>query len=733
MTRTNPIHVLTGFLMAGMLAVSCSMEEPYGNEDYALFYPGINEICPGTVVNLTPTWRGGTPGEFAISAVRFDGSPFSTDCFSVDPETGVFSISGSDGLATGEYSIDIACSFNGVRRIFSDAIRISMMKPVPDGIVVEPSSLQIRLTDVVSTGDEVELPTARIKTDGSNHVQIKGYSIANVRFNGEIANGCKDWFSLSETGEFSIVPDNPDFEAGLYTFDFKLMTYVVGANSEEGIFQEALSLNVTSVPAVVEYSPSDSRVEWGVAGRSAEPYYKGSRDGLKYSVRSVSPEDPGITVDESTGVLHFPGSSETEVGDTYTVSLTVANDYGTTDFDDVYTFTVISFIEPITSFSYADVTDKISGVSISNPVAGIVGDEVTFAFVDLPAALEGLEIDPQTGTVTCEKGVEIVPGDYTVTVSATNVKGSMNASFRLNIVENPYYFTYVRWGNNLGLEPYEDYADQFRIYHGDAKIRQEIVDSDIPEGAPVKYSFVKAEDSGTSMGLGFAVSASSGFIEIYSKTAGTAKSFVDYAFVNVTVGGDSEAAVTRRFPVFIHYCGPVGGVIVEYNPFVVQVNPKTGGRSAVPVIKDADKTPMEDYTLSLDFSVNAAYRNLGGPAEHNETNYGLVKNEESPFLKNVWERYFSAVGKTYNKGSRSPMSYWDNYANSWLDLAAGYVNKDDLRVVINPEKFVDQYGYADGVLHMIMKQSLTGESPHNDTKNQEVTPIVILFDPDYTE
>ena len=88
--------------MAGMLAVSCSMEEPYGNEDYALFYPGINEICPGTVVNLTPTWRGGTPGEFAISAVRFDGSPFSTDCFSVDPETGVFSISGSDGLATGE-------------------------------------------------------------------------------------------------------------------------------------------------------------------------------------------------------------------------------------------------------------------------------------------------------------------------------------------------------------------------------------------------------------------------------------------------------------------------------------------------------------------------------------------------------------------------------------------------------------------------------------------------------
>ena len=271
MTRTNPIHVLTGFLMAGMLAVSCSMEEPYGNEDYALFYPGINEICPGTVVNLTPTWRGGTPGEFAISAVRFDGSPFTTDCFSVDPETGVFSISGSDGLATGEYSIDIACSFNGVRKTFADAIGISMMKPVPDGIVVEPSSLQIRLTDVVSTGDEVELPTAQIKTDGSNHVQIKGYSIANVRFNGEIANGCKDWFSLSETGEFSIVPDNPDFEAGLYTFDFKLMTYVVGANSEEGIFQEALSLNVTSVPAVVEYSPSDARVDWGVAGRSAEP------------------------------------------------------------------------------------------------------------------------------------------------------------------------------------------------------------------------------------------------------------------------------------------------------------------------------------------------------------------------------------------------------------------------------------------------------------------------------
>ena len=130
MTRTNSIHVLTVFLV---LAASCSMEEPYGHEDYALFYPGVNEICPGTVINLTPTWRGGTPGEFAISAVRFDGITFTTDCFSVEPETGIFSIKGSENLGTGEYSIDIACSFNGVRRIFSDAIRISMMKPVPDG------------------------------------------------------------------------------------------------------------------------------------------------------------------------------------------------------------------------------------------------------------------------------------------------------------------------------------------------------------------------------------------------------------------------------------------------------------------------------------------------------------------------------------------------------------------------------------------------------------------------
>ena len=49
---------------------------------------------------------------------------------------------------------------------------------------------------------------------------------------------------------------------------------------------------------------------------------------------------------------------------------------------------------------------------------------------------------------------------------ATNTKGSETATFTLTITANPNYFTYFRYGNNLGLTPIENYADQFRIEAG---------------------------------------------------------------------------------------------------------------------------------------------------------------------------------------------------------------------------------------------------------------------------
>lgn len=718
------------FALGCLLSSSCSEEAIDSNEGFALFYSGITEICPGTNINIEPTWRGGTPTNFSISLVQFEETVIQTDCFSVDPSTGMFRITNSDLLQTGNYTIDIACDFNGRRCEFPAAIEIIMMKPVPDSISVDPSELSASLSEILSTGTDTTLPTARITANDNNHVQIKSYLIANVYQDGVLANDCKEWFEVSPEGVFSIVPNNSEFEAGVYTFDFKLTTYIVGANSEEGIFKEALTLDVTSAPTQLLYEPASARIEQGISGTSAAPSVKGSKGGLKYALKSVAPDNAaGITIDEHTGVLTFPANDQSPIDQTYTVSVTVSNDYGSMDFEDVYSFTVVAYISPITRFSYNDIEQNISGVSLSNSVTVMDGDEVTYSFVDLPETLSGLKIDAQTGTVSSEKGEELPVGLHTVTVQASNVKGSMQTSFTIQVVANPNYFTYVRWGNNLGadreaLQPLEKYGNQFRVYQGEARLNIEVAESDIPEGVNVSYSHVRKTDNSS----GFSINATTGRAEIYPKEVGGSV-YPHVHFVSVTVG-EGEAAITRTFPFFIDQCGPQGGYQIEYTPFVFRVNPKTGGISAAPKITTSDGTPFTGG--SMDYYTNICFYNLYGPAEH--TNDKRLNQDNSGFLKTVWNKYYSSINQPANYGVRYPMTYWDNVDKNQLSYTGGYFRAEDLRLVINPEKFVDEYGYANGIMTMIAKFNPNGLNPNTTTVNtSQVTRLIVWFDPDYTE
>lgn len=718
------------FVLGCLLFSYCSQEAIDSDEGFALFYSGISEICPSTHINIVPTWRGGTPTHFSISQVRFQGSSIQTDCFSVDPELGVFSITQSDLLQTGDYIIDIVCEFNGQRCEFPAAIEITMMKPIPDGIVVTPADLTASLSQILSTESGISLPTAQITTDGSNHVQIKNYLIANVYKDDELANDCKEWFEMSPEGVFSIVPDNSEFEAGVYTFDFKLTTYIVGANSEEGIFKNALKLNVTSAPTRLVYEPAAARIEQGVSGASPAPSVKGSKQGLKFAIKSVTHNNAvGITIDEQSGVLNFPQTTQSMLDSTYTVSVTVSNDYGAKDFQNVYAFTVIAFISPITQFTYDNIQELITGVSFSNPVTKMDGAEVTYSFVDLPAALSGLKIDEHTGTVSCAKGVELPIGPHTVSVQASNVKGSMQTSFTINVVANPNYFTYVRWGNNLGpdrkaLLPLEKYGNQFRAYQGEPTLRMEVAESDIPKGAKVTYSQVRKTDNSS----GFAINATTGRAEIYPKAVGGAV-YPHVHYVSVTVG-QGEAAITRTFPFFVDQCGPQNGYQIEYTPFVFRVNPKKGGVSAAPKITKADGTPFTGG--AIDYNTNICFYNLYGPAEH--TNDKRLNQDRNGFLKTVWDKYYKAINQSANYGVRYPMTYWDNVAKNQLPYTGGYFRPEDLSLVINPEKFVDDYGYANGVMTMITKFNSDGLNPNTTTANTtQVTRLIVWFDPDYTE
>lgn len=728
--------------VVGLSLSSCVEEAVQPEEGFSLYYPTITEIAPSMNFNVSPTWRGGTPSEFAILSITRDGQPVETECFAIDSEKGVFSISSSDNLPTGMYRISLTCVVGGSKCTFNDAILLELMKPVPDGIVVEPNLISAALNDILAPTEDTVLPTAKVTSDGSNHVAIKDILIANIYLDGELYNDAKNWFKVTPDGEFSIIPKNPAFEAGIYTFDLKVTTYFAGKDSEMGLFKNALTLNVTSAPTQVQYTPASLKVEFNAAGKSQAPLCKGSREGLTYEIKSVSPSDIGITVDPETGVLTFPQTEQVSIGDAYTVSLKVTNDFGTTDFDDVFVFTVIEYLAPITKFSYANIDENISGVSFDNAVIEMDGAEVIYEWkTPLPEGLSKLTLDKQTGMVSNPKGSELPVGDYTLTVTASNAKGAMDASFTLKVVENPNYFTYVRWGNNLGhdgeaLLPLEKYGNQFRVFSSQGNQTFKPVESDIPEGAKVKYTSDRPDGA-----MGGISIDENGVVTVAARTGNNATSQpVSIAVVTV---GEGEAAVTRRFPIFADcyneelgsISDPKGRFYVDimYTPFVIRVNPKTGGLSdVVPTVTDKEGNDIK-ATSALDFDRNQAYYYIDGPAHHDNDTPLKSDGDKVTFLVNVWERYLNAIQKPWNAYAAA-MSYWDNSSKGYLDHCGGYVDDaHDWRIRINPEKFVDADGnYANGVLYMTMSFNDSRTSPIQ-AKKYYCNRVLVWFDPTYTE
>lgn len=703
--------------------VSCTVTNT--DTSFALYYSGVSEISPGTEVSITPSYHGKTPSDFEITKVRFEGEPFISDCFTVDEQTGVFRIVNSETLEFGHYSIGIACKSAGERHSYDNAIQIHLMKPVPDGITVEPAVLNIPLSDIL-IGKE-DLPEARISSDGSDHVAIKQYAIANVRRDGELVNECKEWFSVSKNGVFSVVPGNDAFVPGTYAIDFRLITYIVGKEDEAGIFANALTVDVTSVPLALVYPVAIAKVEKGYAVTSPEPQMTGSRSGLRFAIKEVLPTNtPPISINEANGILSFPATDAVNSGEEYAVSLTVTNDFGSTDFENVFTFKVIDFINPVTELSYADTGEIISAVAFTNPVLVCDGDEVTYAFEDLPEGLEGLKIDAQTGEVSCASGVELTPGSYTVKVRATNVKSSVTATFAMTIVANPYKFTYVRWGNNLGLEPIEEYGNQFRLESGEIKVP--ILESDLPDGMPVSFSIVNSTNN-SQMNTGAAINATTGELTLTYKGNQTANrsARTHGSIITVKVGGDSPAAVTKTFPLFISHDGYNNGYKITYTPFAFRVNPKKGGRSSAPVITKEDGGEVNGFTLS--YRRNVFYYNIDGPASHVN---GRAQDGTDRFMYTVWNKYYSARNLAVNSQSASPVSWYGdrNGERGFLPFCACYNDPADLSIVVNADKFSDDNGYASGFVSGQMQYNINNIDPVN-TGGTECYPFIIWLDPTY--
>ena len=710
-------------LTAIIVSVSSCKAELTDTGAFTLHYPGITDIGPSTNMDITPTWHGGTPESFEIFSVKREGEAVTAECFSIDPTTGVFSIRKSDNLPVGKYRIGIACKVGGERHEFAEAITVNMMPAIPEGIKVSPDKITILLSQVTNTGSDEELPTAQITTEGE-HISIRNYLISGVRRDGKALTNWDGLFSVDKSGKFSILKNNK-FNAGVYVIDFKLTTMVFGADSEEGLFSDALTVEVASAPISLVYNPSAAKVEAGESYTSPVPEFIGSVTGLEFSIKKVIPESDKFSIDKTSGVITLAKGHEYAIGDEIVLSVSAKNNYGERDFDQVLRIGIVEYIAPITLLAYNDTT-VWEGTKVNLKPKQRDGDEVTYSFEELPDALKELTIDELNGTISVPKKNKIAQGEYSFKVKAQNPKGSLSATVKWNTIENPYAFTFVRWGNNLGLNPIQNYADQFRVSTtGPTTIP--VIESDIKEGIEALY-----EIKGGSNTKCVSIDEKTGKLTtdpsvFEGKIANMRAHFV---FVNIKTGAGTSGETVMKIPVFFDFNAPrtEGDYSIQYNPFAVRCNPKTGTTSVPPtILKNNIVVRGEELkNITMDFRRSFNYWNLNGPASHNN---GAPDAEKTTFLSAVWSTYYSSINVAYNKSSRDPISSYGRPEH--IAKTAGYLRQEDLALYIAPEKFMDDNGYANGIFTAQVVFGSDGKDPAGAKDPYRLFPLFVWFDTNF--
>lgn len=699
-SRFLAILMMIGLCVSG---ASCTDPETTDSTKFAIFYARVTDIGPSMNFNMSgPTYIGGTPSDFAITRVTLNGEAYDTDCFQIsDASTGAIKLVDTDNLPVGTYCISVSCMSNGKYYEFKDIITVNMLAKVPDGITVEPNEVTVDFADIYK-----ESASAQVKTEEGTHVHISKYEI--------IQEEGKEYFAISNTGKITV---NNKYEGeilpGKYVLNLKLTT-----EAGTGIYENAATFNITSKPLTLLYAPNSVKVEKDQAYASNLPILKGSIEGVTYKIKSISPETSAISINEQDGTISLNANNGLEIGSNYNVSVTASNQYGSTDFNDVFVINIVAFINPITKLQYAD-QENTQGVEFEFAPEDVDGDELNYSFVDLDSKLtDKLNIDQVTGTVSAKKNNSIEVGTYTITVKAQNNKSEQTATFKLNIAANPNSFTFIRYGNNIGLTPEEDYADQFS-FNKKAELTGATLTpkTDIPSGRPVKWE-VKILNTTALSGTTISATGELSF----SGNKWNSNYGVSVLFVTATVGEGKEA-VSKTVPVFIRQNKAKNNVQVEYTPFAVKMNPAKGGTTTAPVVTISGAVTT-DYTNYL-----MEYRRDFNYYSFIENHTDGIQSAKGSFMYELWTTYYNTIRKTPNYSARAPMSYYDN---TNLNQALGYVNSKDLSVTINPSKWKDSEGvYANGIFIGRMSFVTDGKQADlaNDgtTKNQ-IFPLAIWFD-----
>ena len=734
------IGVFMAALAITLSFTSCDDDDTTDSTGFALYYTSLTDISPsmnGTIAS--PTFKGSAPSNFAITKVTFgeENEAYTGSSFTVDAETGVISISNTNELKVGKYNISVSCMTGSKTHYYDNAVTVNFMKAVPDGITVEPNEIRAEYADVLDKDSNAKLATAQISTDG-NHISITGYQISNIKKGEEVLDNFPDpMFSISGDGVISIVKGCKRFEVGTYVVSLKLNTAVAGGDSELGLFHDAVKVNITSKPLSLKYNPAEDLIEEETDEVSTEyinkeaPAYVGSTEGVNFSIESVSPAEAKdkFSIAPATGIISVAKGHGFKNGSSYKVSVRVKNEFCAEGivFENAFSLKTVEFIQPIENFNYAETSIKQAvKISINKAAEFKGGGNLSFRYADEAdkKKYEGvLTLNEKTGEISAPKYNTLAIGTYNIGIVAENNKGKASATVKLNIVENENYFTYISYGNNISENqtPTSEFDNQYR-FHKDSELEKTFaVKTDAKDLENIKWSVAaKNQMKGTT------INDKTG--ELTTTKEGWAKHQVGYVFVTATKG-EGEESISRTIPVFFHCAGEMNGVTVEFTPFVLHINPKVGGRSAVPAISNKEG-------FLLDYRRTFVYQNLNGVREDGtELESGVIssKSSNNPFLMNL----FKNVAGFTNYGAKLPLSYYDSTGKTRKtddvlnNKTLAYVDNDatgyQYSVVVPANAWYDN-GWADGVFTGQMTFVNTNVPADLGGSKNQIFPLAIWFD-----
>ncbi len=714
-----------------------SCKDDDAQSDYALYYAMVTDFAPGmsTYVSQKPSYYGPAPSQYAITGVTFEDANTNNANFEINPENGEITVSNTSTLEIGSYKLSVSCVMNGKSKTFRNVFEFVVQSTFPEGLTANPKVVKIPYTGNLYD----QKLTAQLEYQGEG-ITPMGYSV--------VSEGA-DHFTITPKGVVSIKQPTATTislpNPGKYNLSVKMTTF--GGSK---VYDEVVLFDVWSPSLELKYLSVGKLVAGSASRTKVAPTYLGSPDGLHFAITRVRPSDGGqLSIDPVTGAIIAQAGNTLQIGDVYQLDIEVQNDYdeAPVNFVAACQVEIKDQIIPVGGFAYSDGHDQFREASFTiSPDAGLTGDDITFAFVDLPAALNGkLRLDRQTGVISALKKNGIPEGQYTVKVSAINDMSDTAApdiaTFTLNIQPNPNIFTYVRYGNNLNLSPATNYAEQFRYYDA-ATMAAATLPATSDATTTVVWSVrqihnaknVTISETGT---LSFAADTYNPGNVTATLTGGSS----GCVLVTATTGQGTPAEYSVSVPVFFNYAyfdtslaanDVTGGVCVTYTPFVHKCSPKEVSTSVAPTYT-AKNSGVTVTGIQMDYRRTFSYYNLDGPTDQDGNALHLSGALTNPapetgktLLHVLWDTNWSLVATgAVNYGAKSPVS--NTVSNKGGALC--YVdNTDGNKVRVNQNKWQDNNGFANGVFLGQMTYLYTGNSVTVLNNGSQVFPLWIWFD-----